>query len=64
VEEHDDMTMTFTGWTYPLEEYTRAFEAAGLLIERIREPKPEQHPPRYDKWMDVPLFLAVRARKP
>jgi SAM-dependent methyltransferase len=62
-EEHEGITMTFTGWTYPLEEYARAFEAAGLRIEIIREPRPAQHPDRYDKWLDVPLFLALRAVK-
>lgn len=63
-QEQDGLSMTFTGWTYPLEEYARAFEQAGLLIEVIREPRPAQHPTRYAKWLDAPLFLALRAVKP
>jgi hypothetical protein len=55
--------MTFTGWTYPLEEYASAFEAAGLRIEIIREPRPAQQPDHYDRWRKVPLFLALRAVK-
>ena len=31
---------------------------------RIREPRPNGHPERYDRWLDVPLFLALRAVKP
>lgn len=63
-EEHDGISMTFRGWTYPLEDYLRALEDAGLRIERIREPRPNGHPERYDRWLDVPLFLALRAVKP
>jgi hypothetical protein len=62
--ERDGISMTFRGWTYPLEDYMRAFEDAGLRIERIREPRPSGHPERYDRWLDVPLFLALRAVKP
>jgi SAM-dependent methyltransferase len=36
--ERDDLVITFTGWRYALEEYAGALEAAGLLIERLREP--------------------------
>jgi hypothetical protein len=32
--------MTFEGMCYPLEDYARALEAAGLLVEAIREPAP------------------------
>ena len=63
-EEHDGISMTFRGWTYPLEEYARSFEAAGLHIDVLREPRPTQHPERYERWLDVPLFLALRVRKP
>jgi SAM-dependent methyltransferase len=62
--ERDGISMTFRGWTYPLEDYVRAFEGAGLRIERIREPRPSGHPERYDRWLEVPLFLALRAVKP
>ncbi len=63
-EEHDGISMTFRGWTYPLEDYARSFEAAGLHIDVLREPRPTQHPERYERWLDVPLFLALRVRKP
>ena len=63
-EERDGISMTFRGWTYPLEDYMRALETAGLRIDRIREPRPSGHPERYDRWLDVPLFLALRAIKP
>lgn len=32
--------MTFRGWCHSVEEYSKALEDAGLLIEIIREPKP------------------------
>jgi SAM-dependent methyltransferase len=63
-EERDGISMTFRGWTYPLEEYVRAFESAGLRIDVLREPRPNGHPARYDYWLDVPLFLALRLTKP
>jgi hypothetical protein len=63
-EERDGISMTFRGWTHPLEDYMRAFESAGLRIDVVREPRPNGHPERYDRWLDVPLFLALRAIKP
>lgn len=35
--DRDGLRMTFRGWSYALEEYTEALEAAGFLIERLRE---------------------------
>jgi SAM-dependent methyltransferase len=46
----------FFGWAYPLEDYMRAFESAGLLIEALREPPDRSRP--------LPNFLLVRALKP
>ena len=63
-EERDGISMTFRGWTYPLDDYLRAFESVGLRIEVMREPRPTQHPARYDRWHEVPLFLALRLVKP
>jgi ubiquinone/menaquinone biosynthesis C-methylase UbiE len=51
--ERDGLTMTFRGWTYPLEAYSRALEAAGLRIEALREPRGEDR---------FPMFLMFRAR--
>src|SRR4029453_13224931 len=36
--ERDGLQITFSGWRYSLEEYARALEDAGLLVERLREP--------------------------
>jgi SAM-dependent methyltransferase len=63
-EERDGISMTFRGWTYPLDDYMQAFESAGLRIAVMREPRPTQHPDRYDRWHEVPLFLALRLVKP
>ena len=47
--------VTFAGWAYPLGEYLHAFEAAGFLVEALREPP--------DPYRDVPNFLLIRAVK-
>lgn len=47
--------VSFAGWAYALEEYARAFEAAGLLIEAMREPP--------DRVRDLPNFLLIRTVK-
>jgi SAM-dependent methyltransferase len=39
----DEQEMRFHGWTYPLEDYTRALEDTGFLLEAWREPP---DPPR------------------
>jgi hypothetical protein len=57
--ERDGLKLTFDGWCYPLEAYTRALEAAGLLIEAIREPAD----PAGGRWARVPMFLMWRALK-
>lgn len=45
----------FKSWAYPLEDYVRAFEEAGLLIEALREPPDPDRP--------IPNFILIRARK-
>jgi SAM-dependent methyltransferase len=45
----------FCGWVYPLVDYLRAFETAGLLVESLREPPDDRV---------VPNFLLIRALKP
>ena len=63
----DSLKMTFHGWTYTLEDYVRALEEAGFLIERVREPKPSaehvEQRPSLAGWQRVPLFLFIRAVK-
>jgi SAM-dependent methyltransferase len=62
--ERGGLTMTFDGMAYPLEDYARALEDAGLLIEAIREPAPADHGPDWARWHRVPMFLMLRALKP
>ncbi|MDP9236656.1 MAG: class I SAM-dependent methyltransferase [Chloroflexota bacterium] len=64
----DSLKMTFHGWTYTLEDYVRALEEAGFLIELVREPVPSAEQaakrPGLEGWRRVPLFLFIRAVKP
>jgi SAM-dependent methyltransferase len=65
--ERDGLEITFAGWRYALEEYAAALEAAGLLLERLREPAAPaaaaaSHP-TYHRWQRLPLFLHLRAVK-
>jgi SAM-dependent methyltransferase len=59
--ERAGLTITVRGWCYPLEDYWRAFEDAGLLVERLREPTHTLEDPRHDR---IPLFLYLCALKP
>jgi SAM-dependent methyltransferase len=63
----DGLTMRFHGWTYSFEDYTRALEDAGFVVDRVREPAPtaEQaaNRPGLERWRRIPLFLNVRAVK-
>lgn len=59
----DGLSMTFTGWTYTLEDYTRALNDAGLSIELLREPRPSTVAGTLELWRRMPLFLFIRARK-
>jgi SAM-dependent methyltransferase len=65
--ERGGRAMTFDGHAYPLEDYARALEAAGLAIEALREPPPGP-PPRGDddwpRWRRIPMFLMLRAVRP
>jgi SAM-dependent methyltransferase len=58
--------MTFHTEHRPIEAYARALEQAGLLIETIREPMPDEHEvaarPSEDRWRRIPSFLMLRAR--
>jgi SAM-dependent methyltransferase len=64
---HDGLKMTFHGWTYPLEAYSRALEAVHLRVEALREPAmpaeaAERHPDERG-WRRVPMFLMFRATR-
>jgi SAM-dependent methyltransferase len=61
-EERDGVCVTFRGWTHSFEDYSRALESAGLVIEAVREPAA---PAELDaRWRRVPMFLMLRAAKP
>ena len=62
--ERDGLQMHFTGWRHPVEAYARAFEDAGLLIDRLREPAaPASGRPEHERWRRLPNFLHLRAVK-
>jgi SAM-dependent methyltransferase len=64
---HSGLEVAIPGMHRPLETYTRAIEEAGLLIERLREPQPDQAVvagrPSLERWRRVPCFLHLRAVK-
>jgi SAM-dependent methyltransferase len=61
----DGLSIMFRGWTYAVEDYTRALEDAGFLIERLREPVPTSEQvatrPSLARWTRIPHFLSIRA---
>ena len=63
----DGFDMTFYSRHRPIDSYSRALERAGLYIDAIREhpmPASAVRSDRSIRWMRVPLFLHLRARKP
>jgi SAM-dependent methyltransferase len=58
--ERDGLTMTFHSAHRPLETYSLAFEAVGLVIEAVRE---VTEPSPADRWSRIPLFLDIRASR-
>jgi SAM-dependent methyltransferase len=65
--ERNGLSITFHGWCYPLEDYARAFESAGLLIEALREPPQRDdilaEEPSEARWQRLPMFLFLRLCK-
>ncbi len=63
-----DIPLTFHSEHRPLEAYAAALEAAGLLIEMLRELPASaaaiERDPRDRRWLRIPLFLHLRAVKP
>ena len=51
----------------PIEDYSRAFEAAGLALTALREPRPSDElvgeRPEFANYQRVPDFLHLRARR-
>lgn len=65
--ERDGLSMTFHSRHRPLEDYFGALEAAGLVVEALREPSVPDHAIVSDssrRWQRVPLFLHLRAMRP
>jgi SAM-dependent methyltransferase len=66
--ERDGMSMTFSSRHHSIEEYFRALEAAGLMVEAVREVPVDEASAAADqsriRWRRLPLFLDVRAVKP
>jgi SAM-dependent methyltransferase len=66
--DRDGIRLTFHSEHRPLEAYSRALEAAGLLTEAIREPRVSEEviagDPSQRRWARVPLFLHLRALRP
>lgn len=63
--ERDGLSVSFKGWSYPLEAYSHALEMAGFLIEALREPSPPPSAPaRMDRYRRIPNFLMLRGLKP
>ena len=55
--------MTFDGWSYPLQDYMAAFEAAGLAMTGLREPVPDVDGfPATAPWARIPLFAWINLR--
>jgi SAM-dependent methyltransferase len=57
--ERDGYDMTFESMHFTLEDYSRALEEAGFLIQQIRELYDDRNP----RWKRVPLFLRWTAVK-
>jgi SAM-dependent methyltransferase len=57
--DRDGLQMTFHSIHFTLDDYSRAFEDAGLTITRLRELYDDQNP----RWNRVPLFLRFEAER-
>ena len=66
--ERGGLRMTFHDTHRPLGAYLGAVERAGLLVEAVREPVPDDayvaDHPEVERWRRAPCFLLVRAVKP
>jgi SAM-dependent methyltransferase len=68
VADVGDLRLTFHSEHRPIQSYTRALEAAGLLIEALREvgatDREVADHPRRRRQQRIPVFLHLRALKP
>ncbi|MFD0852538.1 class I SAM-dependent methyltransferase, partial [Actinomadura adrarensis] len=65
--ERDGLSMTFEAIDRPMEDYTRALEQAGFVIEALREPRPTpaavESAPELTPAVSTPFFLHLRCRR-
>ena len=65
--ERDGLRLTFHSLRYSLEQYARALENAGFVIEAMREPpvalSAAERDPSKQRWRRLPNFLMLRAAK-
>jgi len=59
VLERDGLPMTFNSIHFTLEDYSRALEESGFLVQRLHELYDDEDP----RWSRVPLFLRIDALK-
>ncbi len=66
--EEGGLRFRFHGVSRPLADYAGALEDAGLLLEALREPVPDEDAadrwPSYRRWRRIPMFLHLRAINP
>jgi ubiquinone/menaquinone biosynthesis C-methylase UbiE len=65
--ERNGLKMTFESEHRPIQWYFAALEAAGFLVERLREtdvPEAAVTQPHQRRWQRLPLFLHIRALRP
>jgi SAM-dependent methyltransferase len=55
-------SMTFDGWSHPLQDYMAALANAGMAITGLREPAPDvDRVPNLAQWTRLPMFLWINA---
>jgi SAM-dependent methyltransferase len=64
--ERDGLPMSFSSRHWPLQSYFMALRHAGFTVEALKEVTvggPSDEPGSGDRWLRIPLFLDLRARK-
>lgn len=65
-EEGEEVKIGY--YNYPLSDFSKALKKSGFVIEEIDEPKPvakmkQLLPDKYERFVRIPLYLLIRARK-
>jgi hypothetical protein len=58
--ERNGLSVTFEGWCFSIDDYARALETAGFVIETLREPRPGPTAPPTTRGHRLPIFLMLR----